>query len=129
MFFLINLFYLQGKANGNKAALKVRAFLHHKLFWIGCYIQRNASVVMLIGIIALTACSVGLKFAHMETNIEKLWVESKWNLLMKILSLREMRCFFIVVITYFFNFFEQFLFWNTYLRTTFKLGKKDYLLS
>uniref|UniRef100_H2Z0N6 SSD domain-containing protein n=1 Tax=Ciona savignyi TaxID=51511 RepID=H2Z0N6_CIOSA len=66
----------QGKATGNRYALKLRSFLHRVLFKFGCWIQRNAAYVLIIGILALAGCCICLKFAHMETNISKLWVET-----------------------------------------------------
>uniref|UniRef100_H2Z0N8 SSD domain-containing protein n=1 Tax=Ciona savignyi TaxID=51511 RepID=H2Z0N8_CIOSA len=57
-------------------ALKLRSFLHRVLFKFGCWIQRNAAYVLIIGILALAGCCICLKFAHMETNISKLWVET-----------------------------------------------------
>uniref|UniRef100_H2Y2W2 SSD domain-containing protein n=1 Tax=Ciona intestinalis TaxID=7719 RepID=H2Y2W2_CIOIN len=66
----------QDKATGNRYALKLRSFLHRVLFKFGCFIQRNAAYVLIIGILALAGCCICLKFAHMETDISKLWVET-----------------------------------------------------
>nr|CAB3265259.1 protein patched homolog 1 [Phallusia mammillata] len=70
----------QGKAEGNQYALKLRAFIHRILFKLGCFIQRNAFTVLFVGLILLTACCIGLKQAHLETDIEKLWVETNGQL-------------------------------------------------
>jgi len=44
---------------------------------MGCSIQEWAPSVVFVGILVLGACCVALKTAHLETNIEKLWVESE----------------------------------------------------
>ncbi|CAK8675849.1 unnamed protein product [Clavelina lepadiformis] len=66
----------QGRAKGNIYALKFRAFLQQNLHKFGCFIQRKAATVLFIGVLILGACAVGLKLAHMETNVDELWVET-----------------------------------------------------
>jgi acyl-CoA synthetase (AMP-forming)/AMP-acid ligase II len=67
----------RGRAQGNKAALWLRARLQAFLFYLGCSIQRRYGQVLIFGIVIMGAFSIGLKLAKMETNVEKLWVEGK----------------------------------------------------
>nr|WJJ61139.1 Patched [Patiria miniata] len=65
----------RGRAQGNKAALWIRARLQALLFYLGCTIQLHSGKVLFLGIIIMGAFAVGLKQARIETNVEKLWVE------------------------------------------------------
>lgn len=75
-FIACDFFWFQGKAEGNKPALYLRAGLQHILFRLGCFIQRRSSEVLFLGVLILCLFSVGLRNATIETNMEKLWVES-----------------------------------------------------
>ena len=68
---------LQGKARGNKSALRLRAKLQEKFFELGCWIQKHPVTVLFVGTLLLVFLSVTLKSATIETNIENLWVEGK----------------------------------------------------
>ncbi|XP_022105455.1 protein patched homolog 1-like isoform X2 [Acanthaster planci] len=65
----------RGRAQGNKAALWLRARLQALLFYLGCTIQLHCGKTLFLGIIIMGAFAVGLKQARIETNVEKLWVE------------------------------------------------------
>ncbi len=77
-------FVFQDKATGNKAALWLRSKAQSKLFQVGRFSQRNAGLVLFAGVIALAVLAfAGLKYAKMESKLEKIWVEGKivclWN--------------------------------------------------
>uniref|UniRef100_A0A915KXJ6 Uncharacterized protein n=1 Tax=Romanomermis culicivorax TaxID=13658 RepID=A0A915KXJ6_ROMCU len=65
-----------GHADGNVRALKVRLWIQKILFGLGCFIQRNFILVLVLGIINLATFSLGLLNLRIETNIEKLWVDT-----------------------------------------------------
>lgn len=72
----------QGKATGRKAPLWLRAKFQRLLFRLGCYIQKNCGKFLVVGLMIFGAFAVGLRAANLETNVEKLWVEGKDNLLL-----------------------------------------------
>ncbi|XP_038624067.1 protein patched homolog 1 isoform X3 [Tachyglossus aculeatus] len=45
------------------------------LFQLGCYIQRNCGKFLVIGLLVFGALAVGLRAAHLQTDVEDLWVE------------------------------------------------------
>lgn len=77
----------QGKATGRKAPLWLRAKFQRLLFKLGCYIQKNCGKFLVVGLMIFGAFAVGLRAANLETNVEKLWVEGKDDLLLCFLSL------------------------------------------
>lgn len=77
----------QGKATGRKAPLWLRAKFQRLLFKLGCYIQKNCGKFLVVGLMIFGAFAVGLRAANLETNVEKLWVEGKDDLLACFLSI------------------------------------------
>ena len=69
--------FFQGKASGNKAALWLRSKIQNELFKLGCFIQRHSGKVLFVGCMVLATFCVGLKSAHMESRVERLWVQGK----------------------------------------------------
>lgn len=68
----------QGRARGNRLALKIRARIQSALFQLGCFTHRHCGKVVLIGFVFLSMFAIGLLTrAKLETNAEKLWVEGK----------------------------------------------------
>ncbi|KAJ8039814.1 Protein patched-like 1 [Holothuria leucospilota] len=65
----------RGRAEGNKAALWLRSKIQSLLFTLGCYLQLHSGKAIFLGIVLLGAFTVGLKLAHIETRVDKLWVE------------------------------------------------------
>ncbi len=52
--------------------------LQTHLYNLGCFIQHHCGKVLFVGLLLLSLCSVGLKTAQIETNVEKLWVECEY---------------------------------------------------
>ena len=71
--------FFQGKATGNKASLWLRSKMQRELFKLGCFIHRHSGKVLFVGCLILATFCVGLKSAHMESRVEKLWVQGKKN--------------------------------------------------
>uniref|UniRef100_A0A3B3QRN7 Patched 2 n=1 Tax=Paramormyrops kingsleyae TaxID=1676925 RepID=A0A3B3QRN7_9TELE len=67
----------KGKAVGQRAPLWIRARFQALLFSLGCHIQRHCGKVLFVGLLVLSALSVGLRVAAIETDIERLWVEGE----------------------------------------------------
>ncbi|XP_076440508.1 protein patched homolog 1-like isoform X2 [Babylonia areolata] len=65
----------RGRADGNKCALLLRLHLQRHLYSLGCFLQLHCGKVLFLGLLLLSLCCVGLKTAHIETNVEELWVE------------------------------------------------------
>lgn len=72
--------FLQGKAKGCIPALYVRALMQKGLFKWGQFVQSHAGGIIFIGIVILCLFCVGLRHVYIETNIEKLWVESEFSM-------------------------------------------------
>lgn len=66
---------MQEKADGNQASLWIRSRLQSHLYDVGFSIQRNPGKILFVGLLILATFCVGLKSAHVEYNLEKLWVE------------------------------------------------------
>nr|XP_006822692.1 PREDICTED: protein patched homolog 1 [Saccoglossus kowalevskii] len=66
----------RGRAHGNKAALWLRVRIQAFMFHIGCVVQQHYGKVLIMGMLILACLIVGIKFAVVETNVEKLWVEA-----------------------------------------------------
>lgn len=77
MFKIIHLFVFQGRADGNTCALWLRLHLQRHLYSLGCFLQLHCGKVLFLGLLLLSLCCVGLKTAHIETNVEELWVEGE----------------------------------------------------
>ena len=73
----IHFFVFQGRADGNKCALWLRLHLQTHLYSLGCFLQLHCGKVLFLGLLLLSLCCVGLKTAHIETNVEELWVEGE----------------------------------------------------
>ncbi len=69
--------YFQGKAIGCRAPLIFRSWMQAFLFGLGCFIQTHAAKCLCVGVIFLSLFCIGLRSITIETNIEKLWVESE----------------------------------------------------
>jgi patched 1 protein len=70
---------LQGKASGRRTALQVRARAQSQLFQLGCFVQRHAGKVLFVAALLLASFSVGLKSAHVETKVDRLWAEGEYS--------------------------------------------------
>ncbi|KAK7100530.1 hypothetical protein V1264_023464 [Littorina saxatilis] len=66
----------RGRADGNTCALWLRLHLQRHLYSLGCFLQLHCGKVLFLGLLFLSLCCVGLKTAHIETNVEELWVEA-----------------------------------------------------
>ncbi|XP_070564286.1 protein patched homolog 1-like isoform X2 [Ptychodera flava] len=66
----------RGRAHGNKAALWLRVRIQSCMFQLGCHVQLHYGKVLIMGMLILACLTVGLKFAVVETDVEKLWVEA-----------------------------------------------------
>lgn len=70
----------RGRAKGGAfkvAALTLRALMQRCLFTIGCFIQRYACEVLFLSMLLFAVFCIGLKDVRVQTDIVKLWVESK----------------------------------------------------
>lgn len=65
----------RGRADGNTCALWLRLHLQRHLYSLGCFLQLHCGKVLFLGLLLLSLCCVGLKTAHIETDVNKLWVE------------------------------------------------------
>lgn len=72
---IIGLYLFQGKADGNRYALWVRKNVQRYLYSIGCFIHLHCGKVLFVGLLLLSLCCVGLKSVRIETDVQKLWVE------------------------------------------------------
>lgn len=59
----------------------LRAKFQRLLFKLGCYIQKNCGKFLVVGLLIFGAFAVGLRAANLETNVEELWVEGKYEVL------------------------------------------------
>ncbi|XP_031550501.1 protein patched homolog 1-like [Actinia tenebrosa] len=66
----------EGRARGNRLALKIRSRIQSALFSIGCLSQRHCGKIVLFGFLVMSIFAIGLSRAKLETNAEKLWVEA-----------------------------------------------------
>ncbi|KAK8775125.1 hypothetical protein V5799_031529 [Amblyomma americanum] len=69
------LYRLQGRASGGRWSLLVRGQLQGQLVQLGQFIDRNAGKVLFVGLLVLATFCVGLKSAHVETDVHNLWVQ------------------------------------------------------
>ena len=74
----------QGYADGNRCALWIRSQIQHHFFCLGCGLQLHCGKVIFLGLLLFSLCCVGLKTAYIESDIEKLWVEGKFQILLHV---------------------------------------------
>ena len=72
---LIDAYFFQGHAKGNRTALLVRSVLQSFLKRLGRFTQRHCGKVILFGFLFLIVSAIGLIKAKLETNAENLWIE------------------------------------------------------
>uniref|UniRef100_A0A8C4PWY8 Patched 2 n=2 Tax=Eptatretus burgeri TaxID=7764 RepID=A0A8C4PWY8_EPTBU len=66
----------RGQAVGNGTVRRLRAHVEDWLFALGCRIHQNPGKVLLGGVLALGALAAGLRLAHLQTDLEVLWVQA-----------------------------------------------------
>ncbi|XP_037068599.1 LOW QUALITY PROTEIN: protein patched homolog 1-like [Pollicipes pollicipes] len=65
----------KGDADGNRAALWLRARTQCYLFHTGRLVQSHAGKILFAGVLLLATLCIGLKSIHPQTDMEDLWVE------------------------------------------------------
>ncbi|KAF0297659.1 Protein patched [Amphibalanus amphitrite] len=65
----------KGHAEGNRAALWVRAHTQSYLFHTGRLVQSHAGKILFVGVLLLATLCIGLKNIPLQTDVEDLWVE------------------------------------------------------
>ncbi|KAL3202730.1 hypothetical protein MRX96_012060 [Rhipicephalus microplus] len=65
----------KGRASGGRWSLLLRGQLQGQLVQLGRFIDRNAGKVLFVGLLVLATFCVGLKSAHLETDVHNLWVQ------------------------------------------------------
>lgn len=65
----------KGRASGGRWSLLVRGQLQGQLVQLGRFVDRNAGKVLFVGLLVLATFCVGLKSAHLETDVHNLWVQ------------------------------------------------------
>lgn len=75
---LLFVLVFQGRARGNRLALRIRSRIQSALFSIGCLSNRYCGRVVILGFVVMLIFAIGLtRPIKLETNAEKLWVEGK----------------------------------------------------
>lgn len=82
-------FPFQGKAEGQRSVVWIRARLQDQLSQLGYFLQRHAGKVLFVAILALATFCVALKSVQVNSKVDQLWVQGKWSL--------HSRCIFAVV--------------------------------
>lgn len=72
---MMDAYFFQGHARGNRTALLVRSVLQSVLKRLGRFTQRHCGKVILFGFLFLIVSAIGLIKAKLETNAENLWIE------------------------------------------------------
>lgn len=72
---MIDPYFFQGHAKGNRTALLVRSVIQSFLKRVGRFTQRHCGKVILFGFLFLIVSAIGLIKANLETNAENLWIE------------------------------------------------------
>lgn len=75
--------FFQGKAEGQRSAVWIRARLQDQLSQLGYFLQRHAGKVLFLAIVALATFCVALKSAQIHSKVEQLWVQGEyvfWNI-------------------------------------------------
>lgn len=62
----------------NKTAIKIKSKIQSNLYDLGLMIQKNAGLILFVGILIFLTTSVGIKTINYENNFENLWVEGKF---------------------------------------------------
>lgn len=78
--------FFQGKAEGQRSAVWIRARLQDQLSQLGYFLQRHAGKVLFLAIVALATFCVALKSAQIHSKVEQLWVQGEylsWNIFRK----------------------------------------------
>lgn len=70
----------QGKAEGQRSAVWIRARLQDQLSQLGYFLQRHAGKVLFVAILALATFCVALKSVQVNSKVDQLWVQGKWPL-------------------------------------------------
>ncbi|TGZ37491.1 Protein patched [Temnothorax longispinosus] len=65
----------QGKAEGQRSAVWLRALLQDQLSQLGYFLQRHAGKVLFVAVLALAILCVALKSAQVNSKVEQLWVQ------------------------------------------------------
>lgn len=73
----IFLFFFQGKAEGQRSAVWLRARLQDQLSQLGYFLQRHAGKVLFVAVLALATFCVALKSAQVHSKVDQLWVQGK----------------------------------------------------
>lgn len=69
--------FLQGKAEGQRSAVWIRARLQDELNQLGYFLHRNAGKVLFLAILALATFCVALKSAQVHSKVDQLWVQGE----------------------------------------------------
>lgn len=70
--------FFQGKAEGQRSAVWIRARLQDQLSQLGYFLQRHAGKVLFLAIVALATFCVALKSAQIHSKVEQLWVQGEY---------------------------------------------------
>lgn len=70
-------FCFQGKADGQRSVVWLRARLQDQLSQLGYFLQRHAGKVLFVAVLALAILCVALKSAQVNSKVEQLWVQGK----------------------------------------------------
>lgn len=73
-----DLLFFQGKAEGQRSAVWIRARLQDQLSQLGYFLQRHAGKVLFLAIVALATFCVALKSAQIHSKVEQLWVQGEY---------------------------------------------------
>jgi hypothetical protein len=69
--------FFQGKADGQRSAVWIRARLQDQLSQLGYFLQRHAGKVLFVAILALATFCVALKSVQVHSRVDQLWVQGK----------------------------------------------------
>lgn len=70
-------FSFQGKAEGQRSVVWIRARLQDQLSQLGYFLQRHAGKVLFVAVLALATFCVALKSAQVNSKVDQLWVQGK----------------------------------------------------
>ncbi|EEC01563.1 patched-2 protein, putative, partial [Ixodes scapularis] len=65
----------QGRASGARWSLELRSRVQLQLLQLGRFVDRNAGKVLFVGLLVVASFCVGLKSAHLELDVNNLWVQ------------------------------------------------------
>ncbi|CAN8028623.1 unnamed protein product, partial [Ixodes persulcatus] len=66
----------KGRASGARWSLELRSRVQLQLLQLGRFVDRNAGKVLFVGLLVVASFCVGLKSAHLELDVNNLWVQS-----------------------------------------------------